>query len=1039
MSDISERHFIVFTEAVQLPAGQRAAYLDRACAGDGILRWHVEKLLTAHLNAGQFLSEIPEPVKAQSRLVTWVGEKPGDRIGRYKLLQQIGEGGCGIVFLAEQDEPIRRRVALKIIKPGMDTKSVIARFEAERQALALMEHPNIAKIFDAGATETGRPFFVMELVRGTKITDYCDQNSLPTKDRLDLFVQVCQAVQHAHQKGVIHRDIKPSNILVATSHAGTPLPVVIDFGIAKATSNQPLTDKTLFTAFEMFVGTPVYMSPEQAALTGADVDTRSDIYSLGVLLYELLTGRTPFDTVELLKAGFDEIRRILKEQEPLSPSNRLTKMSVADLTTVAQNRRSEPPALIRAVRGELDWIVIKAMEKDRTRRYETATGLALDVKSFLANEPVSAHSPGTFYKFRKSVVRHKLLYSSIALIVGLFLASLVTVSASLARERQARRQAGAALQQAEADKLKAQTETAKAQIEAAKSLQITGFLEQMLKGVGPSVALGRDTVMLHQILDQTTVQIGRQMENQPEVEAEVRGLIGSVYFDLQDYPMAEQMQRAALVLNQKLYGAKSKEVAASLNDLGVSLWKEGNQPEAESLLREALAIRQRYFGKDKVDEATSLLNLANVYQQYGRTNEAESLAQQSLLIREGLNDNQGSERLDVADSLRVLGILYGDEGNWLKSEATLQKVLSIRRKRLGPEHPLIADSLNDVAWAAEHLNKINEVETTQREAVQMQRKLLGDGHPAFMDSLHHLCATLEGDGKYGEAELLRREALRTWDQKAGIDSPEALYDTEGLVRDQAAEKDFGGAEESLANALNPAFVSQSSSGDLLNMRVELMARQGRWQQAASDAKMVLQYQPTDSYNYHRLAGLLAITGDRPGYEQLCQKIITQFSGATDPYVAERMAQDCLLLPESGVDLQIVDKLADTSVASEKSGGSLPFSEACKAMSNYRLARYPEAIVWAEKALRSSLIHAQAKACAVMAMADWHLGRQTEAGEMLARGNSLAPEILSGHGADEPGESWIGWLFARVSLDEAAALVQPPLSNGQEPHSVKPVH
>src|SRR5713226_8864611 len=268
----------------------------------------------------------------------------------------------------------------------MDTKSVIARFEAERQALALMNHPNIAKVFDAGATEAGRPYFVMELVRGVKITEYCNQHSLTTEDRLRLFVQVCQAVQHAHQRGIIHRDIKPSNILVTQSLEGVPMPMVIDFGVAKATTDQRLTDNTVFTAFEMLIGTPAYMSPEQATLSSVDVDTRTDIYSLGVLLYELLTGSTPFDTGELLKAGLDEVRRVIREQEPITPSMRLTRMTEADLTTVAQHRQSEPPRLIHAIRGDLDWIVMKAMEKDRTRRYKTANGLALDVQRFLADE-----------------------------------------------------------------------------------------------------------------------------------------------------------------------------------------------------------------------------------------------------------------------------------------------------------------------------------------------------------------------------------------------------------------------------------------------------------------------------------------------------------------------------------------------------------------------------------------------------------------------------------------------------------------------------
>src|SRR5208282_1971166 len=318
MIDPGDREIEVFNAALKLPVAERVAYLDQACAGDTALRQRVEELLQASDEAGAFL-ESPAAVPPEGT-VRLPANKPGDRIGRYKLLQEIGEGGCGVVYMAEQEEPVHRRVALKVIKLGMDTKSVIARFEAERQALALMDHPNIAKVFDADATETGRPYFVMELVRGIKITDYCDQNNLSTRERLDLFIQVCQAIQHAHQKGVIHRDIKPSNILV-TMNDGVPVPKVIDFGIAKATQGR-LTDQTLFTAFEQFIGTPAYMSPEQAVMTSLDIDTRSDIYSLGVLLFELLTGKTPFHANALLQAGLDAMRRTILEVEPPKPSTR---------------------------------------------------------------------------------------------------------------------------------------------------------------------------------------------------------------------------------------------------------------------------------------------------------------------------------------------------------------------------------------------------------------------------------------------------------------------------------------------------------------------------------------------------------------------------------------------------------------------------------------------------------------------------------------------------------------------------------------------
>jgi len=456
----------IFADALEKSdAAERAAYLAQACGNDVQLRQDVEALLQAHAKAGAFLEqpslasakppaqpgsggEKPEPAKAGTPngpggtviLSTPPTEKHGDRIGRYKLLQQIGEGGCGVVYMAEQEQPIRRRVAFKVIKLGMDTKAVIARFEAERQALALMDHPNIAKVLDAGSTDTGRPYFVMELVRGIKITEYCDQNNLSTEQRLDLFVQICHAIQHAHQKGIIHRDIKPSNILV-TVHDGKPLPKIIDFGIAKATSGQVLTDKTLFTAFEQFIGTPAYMSPEQAEMSTLDIDTRSDIYALGVLLYELLTGRTPFEQGELVAAGLSEMRRIIREREPMRPSTRISTLEAADQTTVARRRNSEPPQLIHVVRGDLDWIVMKCLEKDRTRRYETANGLAHDILCHLNSEPVLARPPSKLYRFQKLVRRNKLVFTAAAVVSGVLVLGVIVSSWQAVRATRARHEA----------------------------------------------------------------------------------------------------------------------------------------------------------------------------------------------------------------------------------------------------------------------------------------------------------------------------------------------------------------------------------------------------------------------------------------------------------------------------------------------------------------------------------------------------------------------------------------------------------------------
>jgi serine/threonine protein kinase/tetratricopeptide (TPR) repeat protein len=440
------REEVIFDAALALLTAQRPAYLDQACGHDGPLRQRVELLLQSHEQAGEFL-EPSRPASGPGGTMVVApppSEKPGDVIGNYKIRELLGEGGCGAVYVAEQTEPVRRRVALKVIKLGMDTRSVIARFEAERQALAMMDHPNIARVLDAGTTSSGRPYFVMELVRGIRITDYCDQNHLNTGQRLDLFIQVCHAVQHAHQKGIIHRDLKPSNILV-TLHDGVPVPKVIDFGIAKATEGR-LTDLTVYTELHQFIGTPAYMSPEQAEMSGLDIDTRSDIYSLGVLLYELLTGKTPFDAKELARAGLEQMRRTIREQEPMRPSTQLSTMLDADLTAVAKRHGAEAPKLVHLVRGDLDWIVMKALEKDRARRFDTANALAADVGRFLSNEPVEARPPSSVYRFQKLVRRNKTVFAAggtvvAALVLGLglslnlFLKEKAAVKRAVAAER----------------------------------------------------------------------------------------------------------------------------------------------------------------------------------------------------------------------------------------------------------------------------------------------------------------------------------------------------------------------------------------------------------------------------------------------------------------------------------------------------------------------------------------------------------------------------------------------------------------------------
>jgi serine/threonine protein kinase len=1070
MNGAPDADITVFTEALRLPSHERGRYLIEACQGDNELQNRVETLLLAYEHAGDFLqkSAANRSTKTAQALAT---EKPGDRIGQYKLLQQIGEGGCGVVYMAEQEAPVRRRVALKIIKPGMDTKNVIARFEAERQALALMDYPNIAKVFDAGATEAGRPFFVMELVRGVKITEYCNQQSVTTEDRLKLFVQVCQAVQHAHQRGIIHRDIKPSNILVTESVKAVATPVVIDFGVAKATTDQRLTDKTVFTAFEMLIGTPAYMSPEQAALSSVDVDTRTDIYSLGVLLYELLTSSTPFETGELLKAGLDEVRRVIREQEPSRPSACLSKMAGADLTTVAQQRQSEPLRLIHKIRGDLDWIVIKALEKDRTRRYETANDLALDVRRFLENEPVSARPPGRIYKFQKTVQRNRFLFISLGIIATLLVVSLIVVSTSLSQERQSQRE----------------TE------------QVKQFLEEMLQGVKPEVALGRDTTILREILDKAAARIDKET-NQPAVAAELQGVIGTVYQSTGQYRQAEEMQRTALAICLERFGPESPEAAAALNELGVTLIASGKKLEAEQVCREALEIRRR-FGNENADVATSEDNLAHACNDNGKFTEAEALIEKALATRRRLFGNESQE---VIDSLRNEALILGNTGKRAEAEATARKVLELRRKLLGPQDPSISGALYDLAWAEAANGKRSEAEALEREAfalrqkflsdnypdvaeslyilgdrmrqhgnledadsvlsaaLSLQRKFLGDDHPSTLYTLstlglvyeaetnwskaealfrqvlaswrkqagdadpqtlyamRNLAEAFEGQGKWAESEALHREAFAAWLKRSGNEDAQTLWECDRLYRALVSQRKYNEADQLLAQVLTPTFVKEPACSSILAHRLDLMGRQGRWAEAAADAATLMQYQPTNYYWSYNEFALLVTTDNRPAYEELCQRIPASFADTSNPYTAQRIADGCLLLPDSGADRELVEQLA-TKAVSMGNGDGGGFFQACKALSEYRGGRFSQAVTWAEKAQTNSELFARAQSSAVLAMTQWRLGLKDAAGATLSRGNTLAPEISSDHAVDL-GDGWLDWLVARILLDEATGLI-----------------
>jgi serine/threonine protein kinase/tetratricopeptide (TPR) repeat protein len=784
MASVNEES--VFAEALQVQdPGGRAAYLDRACAGNPGLRKSVEALLSAY-ESGQFLEA---PARAAAATVDEpTGERPGTVIGPYRLMEQVGEGGMGLVFVAEQQRPVRRKVALKVLKPGMDTRQVVARFEAERQALALMDHPNIARVFDGGTTDSGRPYFVMELVKGVPITQFCDEHQLAPRERLELFLGVVRAVQHAHQKGVIHRDLKPSNVLVA-SHDGKPVVKVIDFGIAKAIGQQ-LTDKTVYTGFAQLIGTPLYMSPEQAGLSSLDIDTRTDVYSLGVLLYELLTGTTPFDGERLRQAAYDEMRRIIREEEPPKPSTRISTLGQA-ATTISAQRRSDPKRLSQLCRGELDWIVMKALEKDRDRRYETASAFAADVERYLEDEPVLACPPSRWYRFRKLARKHRTLLTSGALVALSLVAGIATSTALAIRATRAEERTEGELAAKKVEHERAEANFLKT-LEAVDQLTEVGqkdlaslphldnvrrrllekalrFFQGFLQERGGEGKLPFETALAYHRI------------------ADIRRLLG-------EHQQAEQAYERAVDLFERLR-TEMPEKRAYRQELGrlhydhARLLSElGRRQDAEAANEQARRLQEQLIQEDP-DHADYQYDLANTDNQRGvfldnsgRPEEAESRFREGADRMEKLlarfptraeyYDGVVKCYTNLADLLGKIGKTDPADAAYRRAAAVIDEALT--RKAMSSRDFLVMKLTASIGYGyfLERQRRLVDAEKTMRDSVALAEKLTDEfpGIPEYRRYLRmantNLGAFLHKSGRLDDAEKFTQKALATAEKLA---------------------------------------------------------------------------------------------------------------------------------------------------------------------------------------------------------------------------------------------------------------------------------
>jgi len=740
--------------ALEREPGQRAAFLDEVCPRTNTLRAEVDSLLSAHAEAGN-LSEGALTVDTEAASVSKV-------LGPYRLLQKLGEGGMGQVWLAEQIVPVRRKVALKLIKGGMYDESALRRFQSERQSLAIMDHPAIAKVFDAGATPDGQPYFAMEYVPGLAITDYCDQKKLRLRERLELFMRACEGVQHAHQKAIIHRDLKPANILVVEVD-GKPVPRIIDFGLAKSVTPY-LAGQSLDTQIGSFVGTPGYMSPEQADPAVQDVDTRTDVYSMGVILYELLSGFLPFDTIQWKKLPLDQVLRHLREDDPVKPSTKVSSARDASAPK-AQARGTETGQLVSSLRGDLDWITMKTLDKDRNRRYGTPSEIAADIGRYLNNEPIVARPASVGYRLRKYVRRHSVAVTvagGLFVLLGVFAGLQAVQLRRITRERD-------------------------------RANRITEFMTNMFKVSQPSEARG-NSITAREILDKSAKDIDTGLSKDSELQAKMMDTMGTVYRSLGLYPPSEALLSRSLAIKQARLGARDPETLSTAAGLASTLWNEGRFAEAEKLLRPTIEAQRRILGAENPATLRSMSDLAIVFHGQGHDADAEKLDRQIVEIERRV---LGPEHPETLTSISNLALVLRDEGGrYAEAEKLNREVLDARRRTLGPDHPDTLRSIANLAFTLQSEGgRDAESESLIRGVLETQRRILGAEHPDTLRTIGTLAILLNRAGQRADGEQLMRELLEIQRRTQGSTSAGTLNTMSNLAATLVEEKKLAEAEQ----------------------------------------------------------------------------------------------------------------------------------------------------------------------------------------------------------------------------------------------------